>query len=1433
MPSAIPRRAAVHTLLLILALAPAVRADWTFNGTTATQTTGSATLDSTLVANYSTFIQNGGNVTTNIWTLGTPQSLSYTINSGTFTANTNPFVLGVTGVGAAAFTQTGGTVNLNAGLRLQNPGTAETYYNLTGGTLNAAAVYFAGSLFTFDSAFLALRSGGTLVTSDIHADDIQSGRLYFDGGTLQANAAVASPAAGWIDANTWIYVTANGARIDTAGTNRVIAANFRRDRDLGSAADGGLTKLGAGTLTLTGEVETTNNITVSGGTLAFGDGVANNGAPFANIVNNATVAFNPAIKQWYSKVISGSGQLIKGGPGALELSGASSYSGGTTINSGFIEFRALNNFGTGNITLNGGGVRWLVDLFGIESRLAPLGPNGGTFDTNLHDTLFGATAITGTGGLTKAGLGTLSMTRQNTYTGGTFVTGGTLELANGGQIGNIRGALTIGSGATVLTSSVDGLGWGAGTKVDSITINGGTLRNTAAGSNGWGVAYILNNATMISNGGTPSTTAASHFSFGGLAGANTSVTAQSGTSTISGRINLRGDNGNTGVNFTVNTGATLSITAGISSSATAAGLPGDIDLTKNGAGTLILSGANTFTGFKRLDGGTLVLGSSTALGSGTIVFKGGTLQYGTGITTDYSPSIQSSFEAVRIDTNGNNVTYATALAASNVGGLVKSGTGSLTLGTANLYTGGTTVNGGTLKLTFGSSTGAIRGALTINAGATVDTNGIDALGYLAGTKVDTIQITGGTLNNTAAGNNGWGVAYTLSNATMISNSGTSNVAAASKFSFGNGTSVTVVADSGTSSISGRVDLRELNPGDNVNFTVNSGATLDVSAAISAGTAGVGFTKAGAGTMILSGANNYTGATALNGGTLVLGNATALGASGTITLGGGTLQFTNANTVDYSGRFSTAAGQQYKFDTNGQNVTLAAAPLSSSGGALTKLGAGTLTLTGANTYNGGTTLTGGTLSLGSSGALGTSGTINFGGGTLQFSGANTTDYSARFSTAAGQQYKFDTNGQNVTLAAALGSTGGTLTKLGTGTLTLTGATTYSGATAISGGTLALNQSVDSTLGGAISGAGALTKLGTGMLTLAADNSYTGGTTISAGTLQLGLGGTTGSVSGDITDNAKLVFNRSNISIYPGRISGSGSVTKTGAGKLTLSGSNTYGGGTTVTAGTLSLGNVAALGTGSIYVNAGATLDVASFSLDLTRLAADSGSGTITGTASFTYNSASNRTVGAILDGIASLSKQGTGDLTLTGNSILSGPSIVSGGRLLVDGSLTASLVTVQSGATLGGRGTMGALATVFAGGHLAPGDSVGTLTFANGLTLQGTGSGTVLDFDLGAVSDLIRVSGGTFTGPFGGKITLNILDSGSFGSGSYTLLDYSGASVTGFSASYFTIGTAPGGYDYAFATQGQTVKLLVTVPEPGAVGMLLGAGVVVLLRRRRR
>jgi autotransporter-associated beta strand protein len=177
-----------------------------------------------------------------------------------------------------------------------------------------------------------------------------------------------------------------------------------------------------------------------------------------------------------------------------------------------------------------------------------------------------------------------------------------------------------------------------------------------------------------------------------------------------------------------------------------------------------------------------------------------------------------------------------------------------------------------------------------------------------------------------------------------------------------------------------------------------------------------------------------------------------------------------------------------------NVTKSGAGTLSFGGPITGAATvgvegGTLILTVSNNFTGGVTLSAGTLALGSANALGSSGTISFGGGSLQYSASNTTDYSGRFSNAAGQQYSVDTNGQNVTLGSNLTSSGGSFMKLGSGILTLSGANSYSGGTTVTAGRLSVNGSLGATavtvqnaaeLGGAGSIAGALAILAGGTL-----------------------------------------------------------------------------------------------------------------------------------------------------------------------------------------------------------------------------------------------------------------------------------------------------------------------------------------------------------------
>src|SRR3979409_2705695 len=168
--------------------------------------------------------------------------------------------------------------------------------------------------------------------------------------------------------------------------------------------------------------------------------------------------------------------------------------------------------------------------------------------------------------------------------------------------------------------------------------------------------------------------------------------------------------------------------------------------------------------------------------------------------------------------------------------------------------------------------------------------------------------------------------------------------------------------------------------------------------------------------------------------------------------------------------------------------------------------------------------------------------------------------------------------------------GTLIKSGDHQLTLTGNNTYAGGTIIDAGTLrvgdggttgsiqgnvanngllAFDRSDTLTYSGTVSGSGGLAKFSAGTLILTGNSTYSGGTTIHAGTLQLGNGGMSGSILGDITDNGTLAVNSAANSALAGTIAGSGALTKIGTGTLTLAGNNSYAGGTTVNQGTLAI------------------------------------------------------------------------------------------------------------------------------------------------------------------------------------------------------------------------------------------------------------------------
>jgi outer membrane autotransporter protein len=324
------------------------------------------------------------------------------------------------------------------------------------------------------------------------------------------------------------------------------------------------------------------------------------------------------------------------------------------------------------------------------------------------------------------------------------------------------------------------------------------------------------------------------------------------------------------------------------------------------------------------------------------------------------------------------------------------------------------------------------------------------------------------------------------------------------------------------------------------FLADGGTTSTLSGAIG----GVGsLSKIGAGTLILGGVNTYSGGTSLNGGTVAVNSDGNLG-TGALTFDEGTLEALAAGGGITSSKGVTldAGGGTFLADT-GTTSTLSGAI--SGVGSFTKDGAGTLILSGVNTYSGATNVVAGTLEAGSTTAFSSS--------------------SAFIVTSL-----LDLHGFSNTIGSLSGN--GTVTNNGAAPAVLTVA----------------NDTTSTTFGGILedgTGVLGLTKTGTGTLILTGNNAYSGGTTISAGTLQIGTGGTTGSITGNVTDNGSLAFDRSNSLTFNSVISGSGTVIQNGSGTIILGGTNSYTGGTEINNGTLLVNNAQALGLGNVVVNDG--------------------------------------------------------------------------------------------------------------------------------------------------------------------------------------------------------------------------------------------------------
>ncbi|HAG4017882.1 TPA: autotransporter outer membrane beta-barrel domain-containing protein, partial [Salmonella enterica] len=551
---------------------------------------------------------------------------------------------------------------------------------------------------------------------------------------------------------------------------------------------------------------------------------------------------------------------------------------------------------------------------------------------------------------------------------------------------------------------------------------------------------------------------------------------------------------------------------------------------KSGDKTLTLSGRNTYTGGTLISSGTLVANDVNALGTGDVT-DNATLMLNTG--GDFT----------------NNI--------GGTGRVEKSGDDALTLSGSNTYTGGTTINDGTLVATS-----------------------VDALGTGDVTDNATLELnTGGTFDNAISG----------SGQVVKSGDGALTLSGANSYSGG-----TLISD-GTL-IAGRVDV--LGSGDvtdNATLEMNTGGTFSNTISGSGQ-----VVKSGDDALTLSGVNTYTGGTLISGGTLIASNVEALG----------TGDVTNNATLELntSGDFDNAISGSGKVEKSGDDALTLSGSNTYTGGTL--ISGGTLVASNVEALGTGDVTDNATLALNAGGDFinnigGTGRVEKSGDQTLTLSGSNT--YTGGTLISSGTLVANDVNAlgtgdvtDNATLALNTGgdfinNIGGTgrVEKSGDDTLTLSGSNTYTGGTLISSGTLVANDvnalgtgdvTDNATLAlnavgdfnNAISGSGKVEKSGDGTLTLSGSNTYTGGTLISGGTLVASNVEALG--TGSVTNNATLALNTGGD--FDNAISGSGQVVKSGDETLTLSGANSYTGGTTISGGTLVASNVEALGSGDI-------------------------------------------------------------------------------------------------------------------------------------------------------------------------------------------------------------------------------------------------------------
>jgi autotransporter-associated beta strand protein len=1019
--------------------------------------------------------------------------------------------------------------------------------------------------------------------------------------------------------------TGFGFGVDRQGRGSATAANFTTLSDAGDGA------------TLVRDLLITNNLVLAAG------------------VNELQTSTGGAI---LSGVLSGSGQLLKTGNGWLTLTGANTYAGGTNLAAGVIVADGASALGSGDLTFTGGTLRVTANSTGVAWASRIKNSTGAvTLDSAGQNFVLDGIAASNTGGLTKAGSGVLSLVGTSAHGGDTRVNAGTLKLVSRSTastgattIATTTGAVFSANPANRIAGVAPVSDVGGGAAEGSGTVASLTDGTAVAGA---ASAYSVNSGQLITFN-LPTNSAPLGYD---LVGAKLYATWND-----AGRdaINLAGLKVATVQNpttFVTLAGSAVSFDpgAGFNGMNLASILATNGVLAKDVAAVQFVFGPqeNGYAGYAELE---ILATAITGTGGRDLLPVTSRLTVEAGATLDLNGNHQAvaALSGAGLVTNavaGSPVVFTvnqdstTTFSGALTGNLafVKSGSGILILTGGSTYDGGTTVQAGVLVLEGYNGYAPIRGTLTVNAGATVVCTG-DGTGFGwqgNGAKLSKLVINGGTAT-TADIMHVWDLSggVEMTGGLLQSNGGV-DTRGGNRLEWRNA-HVTTLASADTARIAGQINLRaDGGVGTGLNLTVADGAApfdLWVSASITE-SGGQPVAKYGAGKLLLTGLNTFSGGFVINAGT-VQAEASTADNGGYSSLGSGPVTIQSGATLISNSNWST--GNEW----NGACV-----------GKITINAGGTWTLNNVgNTVRNGLELNGGTI--GGTGANADWGglylrntSVVVGGGAISTIAADTAMNTATtFTVASGSQLNF-----TGALHNSYGANSGVV-KDGAGILVLAGASTYTGTTTVTAGTLVLSGTTTSPLH--TIGAGAVLELNLSAYRDAAGTTFSGAGTLrktGAGTIEWGSAATTfnlgagalidiqaGTFKGgswgnenwsanlaDLNVAAGAVFDGVEANVRVNRLSGTGTiksgyggagyqaltmgvdngsgtfdgvlanssapanVVKEGTGTIVLLGANAYTGTTRVVAGTLQVGDggtVGTLGSGAVTIASGATLEI---------------------------------------------------------------------------------------------------------------------------------------------------------------------------------------------------------------------------------------------------